>query len=514
MRHKQSFLHPFLFAAFPVFSLYAANAEQLVFSVVFRPLGIFLGVTTLILSLLNVIVDDVDRAALMTTALLLISYTFGSLWKLIPKTIFGPYLKALPYAWFIFAVLIIYLAFKAIMEDSHLESLIRGTTISALVLMASTVAMIIVRYESITKFQAPTSTPHAMIGHRIPNIYYIILDGYGRQDILKDYLDYDNTRFVHFLESRGFYVSPQSRSNYGHTMLSLSSSLNMRYIPELDGHADQQVQTTQLIRYNTVSNYLKNKGYRIIHFNSGWIVTAENALAEITFDSSKMDEFDSTLLFNAVPRFIVDKLVTNHERATILYNLAKLSEVPKIHGAKFVFAHFICPHPPFVFNRTGQMPKRNVLFRVQESKWQPKSHYLDQMAYMTDCIEKVIDRILKDSANPPVIILQSDHGPACDGIQNDPSYLQVRERTTILNAYFVPPQTRRQLYKTITPVNTFRILFNTLFGAHFARLPDRTFYSGQGLPPFTFSDMTDMSRLPQRPAPVPNFAFVDNKIEE
>ena len=37
-----------------------------------------------------------------------------------------------------------------------------------------------------------------------PDIYYIILDAYGRQDVLMEMFNYDNTSFLRFLESKGF----------------------------------------------------------------------------------------------------------------------------------------------------------------------------------------------------------------------------------------------------------------------------------------------------------------------
>jgi hypothetical protein len=66
-----------------------------------------------------------------------------------------------------------------------------------------------------------------------PDIYYIILDAYGRADVLQEMFGYDNVPFLQSLESRGFYVAECSQSNYGQTMLSLTSSLNFNYLDSL-----------------------------------------------------------------------------------------------------------------------------------------------------------------------------------------------------------------------------------------------------------------------------------------
>jgi hypothetical protein len=64
----------------------------------------------------------------------------------------------------------------------------------------------------------------------MPDIYYIILDGHGRADVLAMLYNVDNSTFTNGLEQRGFKVASQSRSNYMRTIQSLSSSLNMSYL--------------------------------------------------------------------------------------------------------------------------------------------------------------------------------------------------------------------------------------------------------------------------------------------
>src|SRR5690606_38291408 len=68
---------------------------------------------------------------------------------------------------------------------------------------------------------------------RLPDIYYIILDGYPRSDTLMEYFDYDNNEFDGFLESNGFVVFDDSYTNYSQTALAIPSILNMSYIKDL-----------------------------------------------------------------------------------------------------------------------------------------------------------------------------------------------------------------------------------------------------------------------------------------
>ena len=63
-----------------------------------------------------------------------------------------------------------------------------------------------------------------------PDIYYIILDAYGRSDVLQTTYGIDNSVFLSQLQELGFYVAECSMSNYAQTELSLSSSLNLNYL--------------------------------------------------------------------------------------------------------------------------------------------------------------------------------------------------------------------------------------------------------------------------------------------
>ncbi len=77
-----------------------------------------------------------------------------------------------------------------------------------------------------------------------PDIYYIILDGYGRGDVLKSVYGFDNEKFYNELENRGFFIARKSNANYAQTTLfSLASSLNMEYleIPNNDSKVDRKI---------------------------------------------------------------------------------------------------------------------------------------------------------------------------------------------------------------------------------------------------------------------------------
>jgi hypothetical protein len=49
-----------------------------------------------------------------------------------------------------------------------------------------------------------------------------------------------------------------------------------------------------------------------------------------------------------------------------------------------------------------------------------------------------------------------------------------------LSAYLLPGDGQEQLYETITPVNTFRLIFDTCFNGDYGLLEDISYYSEKG----------------------------------
>ncbi len=74
----------------------------------------------------------------------------------------------------------------------------------------------------------PRATPLETATADTPNVFYIILDGYARADTLQRVCHCDNSDFLNFLRSRGFYVADEACANYPMTFMSVASSLNMR----------------------------------------------------------------------------------------------------------------------------------------------------------------------------------------------------------------------------------------------------------------------------------------------
>jgi len=134
-----------------------------------------------------------------------------------------------------------------------------------------------------------------------------------------------------------------------------------------------------------------------------------------------------------------------------------------------------------VVDREG---RKTVEHTPRLNHWTPKSAYVEQLMYVNTHVEKGIKSILAKSKNPPIIILQSDHGPVAE-IQNwnHPSKTGLKERMSNFAAFYIPgAQTDKIIPDTVTPVNIFRLIFNHVFGTHYSLLPDLYYFTNDASP--------------------------------
>jgi hypothetical protein len=364
----------------------------------------------------------------------------------------------------------------------------------------------------------------------LPDIYYIILDTYGRTDIVKNIYNYDNAAFVDWLRQKGFYVASDSHSNYSQTMLSLASSLNLTYLDAAElkaartttgdprwhvnlnsaaiqllnaAHENERLPLAHMIQRNRVAETLKEHGYRFVAFTSGY-GGVQFPNADVVRRAAVLSDFEESLLSTTpIPELaekVYDPLELHRERVRYVFD--HLGDSLGGLGPFFVFAHILSPHSPYVFKADGSAVDRaglkpgvfydeEVGLRNPADRARVIAGYRGQIAYVTRRIQKVIETILADSTRRRIIVLQGDHGPNVEMRWAGPSGVAAAiERLSILNAYYVPSSMRRRLYPSITPVNTFRIILGQLFGQSWNLLPDRSYFSPAN--PYEFEDVTSV----------------------
>jgi hypothetical protein len=352
-----------------------------------------------------------------------------------------------------------------------------------------------------------TGLQTATIPPSSPDIYYIILDGYGREDILREYYQYDNSEFIAALQKRGFYVASESYSNYMRTQLSINSSLNMSYLDDVSkvlASSGRWRPQYELIYHNEVRKFLESQGYISVALDSDFDASnIHDVDLYLTPYRYPLPDFERMVISSSALRYIATILPAEFQirsfdthRYLANFALQELENILETTKPKFVFAHIILPHPPFVFDSTGRSITPSYIYRLGDASDFPLSNdeyrrgYTEQMTYLNQRILQVIDQITARSANPPVIIIQGDHGPGMftDFLDLDKTCLN--ERFSILNAYLLPDKDLSQLHPDISPVNSFRIVLNEYFGTDLEFLPNRSYYITESSK-YDFIDVTD-----------------------
>lgn len=328
-----------------------------------------------------------------------------------------------------------------------------------------------------------------------PDIYHIILDGYARNDVLKDFYNYDNSNFITSLEKMGFFVATKARSNYIHTYLSLPSTFNMQYLDDLPKKYSNKpvdnIPAINLMLHNSVNSKLQNYGYKTINFISDWSGTNENYQADIIINEGKIykifgvnipvSESNMVFLKTTLLSPLIQDVYESALRKKTLSVFEKMPDIAYIDSPKYVLAHIMSPHPPYVFQADGSQVTDAKLVNADEGV-DRRLYYLGQLKFISKQTISMIQKIINNSKKPPIIILQSDHGPASilgsrDDWKLNYSHDAVRERSSILYAVFLPDKKYSKFYQTITPVNTYPIIFNQYFKENNSLLPDKTYYT-------------------------------------
>jgi hypothetical protein len=299
-----------------------------------------------------------------------------------------------------------------------------------------------------------------------PNIYYIILDSYTSDNSLQNYWNFNNSEFTKYLKNKGFYVA-NSNSNYNWTPFSLASSLNFSY---LDFDKETKVSNQHfnkllhLINNNKATLFLKENGYQIINCSFFDVANQPKYYKDYFFFN---DNFFSHTLFSIIYLKIADIYTPNEITYLPKSNLSVISKVKELpfdstNKKSFVYVHLALPHFPYFFDHKGK--QMNLQYANDPAN---KTKYLEQLIFTNKLVIDCIEAILNNSKSKPVIIIQGDHGFR---YLKHKDYLS--ESFTILNAYYFPDNNYNCLYKSISPVNSFRVVFNKYFDTNMPVLKD------------------------------------------
>jgi len=304
-----------------------------------------------------------------------------------------------------------------------------------------------------------------------PDIYYIILDSYTSSKSLKDYWQYDNESFVTFLRQKGFFVAEDSLSPNRNTPLSIAQSLNVSSFNESIYKLPEGIILSLLydmFQNNKVTASLKAIGYTFHNLSHYDVAGAPRFY---TIPEVELPSWERPFPKALFEKTIFGLLRKRHLAATKEFskiNLAIFERLKSLSNQKynkpiFVYAHIMMPHFPYHFDRKGHYTPIEKL----RGTLKRKDLYLEQLIYTNQLVMETINSLwLSYPQKPPIIILQGDHGfRYLEGSDKEGSDKE-RENWTILNAYFLPNK-KCDLTNDISPLNTFRVIFNCYFGTKY-----------------------------------------------
>ena len=315
-----------------------------------------------------------------------------------------------------------------------------------------------------------------------PDIYLLVFDEYASSLCLRNDFGFDNGKLDTFLINKQFRIQKNSSGNYNFTPFSIASILNMSYISGINTDAitsDDYARCNKLIRENELVKYLSATGYDIINYSIFDIAGNPSPVnqdflplkARLITDRTLWGRVKRDILWNVFyGKFEIKWLTKNaeyiyNENNNKLINLVKKESSGKSNTPRFIYAHYNMPHPPYYFDKDGDAIEKNKLGHAYDKD---KNLYLGYVGYTNTKIQELVNTILNNSKGEAVIIIMGDHGFRNDN--NMPHHVFLQNQ----NAVYLPGKNYHLFYDSITGVNQFRVLINTLFKQNTVLLKDST----------------------------------------
>ena len=507
-------LHPFLFALYPALFLFGHNAKEAMVGNVVVPAVLSLIFGAFLFGVLWIFMRNVLKAGISASFILILVFSYGHIFEALEEIIpAGSYsvkhiiLMAASAALFFFLI-------REMLKSGKLSE------INLIMNFGAAVVFGMALFQSVYAVNAYHSQVYSGLSKKIskaaaearqtgvaagkPDIYFIILDGHSNHEIMKEMYGYDDSHFYEFLRNEGFYTADKARSNYCQTFLSLSATMHMKYHAprggaEPDDGTISRVFLGDMIRHNPVIETLRKNGYIYASYFTGFVGTEMRAISDIYLPPGKvnpvrMNEFESVFFNTTILRGIagivnigLDEKAGPHRAYSrrTQYVLEHLPESASLTSPKFVLAHILAPHPPFVFDENGPTDKyvgtKGVAFHDGTLSRFPKEDYVKayaaQAKYIHKKVKETIKKLKAATKGEAVIIIQADHGAGAEWDINSMEKTNLKERFGILSAYYLPDGADKLLYPEITPVNNFRLIFKHYLGLDYELLEDKSYYS-------------------------------------
>jgi Sulfatase len=373
-------------------------------------------------------------------------------------------------------------------------------------------------WSEVTRAEAAVEPLHvtpASLAVPPPDVYVLILDGYGRADVLRDLYGFDNP-LPGTLRANGFFVADAATANYAQTALSLASAFNLDYLPQLGqgrrSDTDSRRGLADLIVGSRFFRAFADAGYRLRVYESEYSMIRPPGGSDRRRASYHLNDFGYTVfettavpaLFQAagLPRGWLPLQVHRHHLEWTLADLAE--NLPTVDAKPtFVFAHLLAPHPPFAVDAEGNLRNTRAPALIHDGNmWRTiaqhsgdsyRAGYVDAVRYLNDRVTRVVRAIADRPSRPALVLIHSDHGPGLEVEWEDPGATNMRERMGVLLAVRFPQGGAPGFGEAATLVNAYRSVINGALKLQLPSLEDRSYFSTRSRP-FEYIDVTDRAR--------------------
>jgi hypothetical protein len=504
-------VHPLLFAVYPVLFLYGQNLGEVTLGDLIAPIAIVLIGSLIVYAIARLLLRTSGRAALATSLLVVTFLAYGRVLVAVAGSPIGGGRLLLV------AGVLVVIGLAAILRVKRDPArLNRGLDVIGTVL--TIVAIVgIVSYELPRALRpagvpAPVNTVTAT-ATTTRDIYYIVVEDLGSPKTLEDHFGLTDTHAFDWLTELGFQVPTDSDTNYGKTIHMLASTMNMEYLDDVAASTGVESgdyhPLYRMVDDNAAARFLKAQGYRYVHIGSWWDPTEKSSIADVNYGISAPSDFTEALVKTTMLPEITSRLprIGIHLPAAVelsgegaqydgaVFGFHKLEDLATTAGPKFVFAHILVPHEPYVFAEDGKR-----LTPQARDALTTKQAFLGQAMYVNHRLEDVARKLLAGpEATRPIVIIQTDEGPNPPAFDDDAetftwttaSQQDLEIKYPVLNAFYLPGVSNVKVDPGISTVNTFRLLFSTYFGADLPLLPDRLYIYRDKAHPYAFTDITD-----------------------
>lgn len=482
---------PFFLFLLPLFFIYSGYNELFGFlslKFVLTNLSIILASVLICFLVSFILFRDLAKASVFTFAISLFCLVFGylhdSLKKLLPQSFLIKYSFLIPAIFVLFLIVFIVLrrrkkAFSELYLFLNLLFFILllseiPNSVKRYQLDKSVDNLIDFRFNAYNDYKPAKALPDSLK----PDIYFLVFDAMASSKSIDHLIGKNNYQLDSFLKQKQFYVASNTKANYNFTIHSLSTTLNMDYLPPWIAPVMNDPKAyfwgSASILNNSLFSILRKEGYAIHNYQ------------QISFDNKDWpgNSFFYNIRrfhfsFKTLPGRIYRDIFWNYNRINIAAvkkiqfeiidernaqkkqyfdtTVALLKETCKPGQQKFVYGHFMIPHDQYTFDSAGNV--KTAAKTVVHTEEEDAIGYFGQVLFAGKVIKDLVNYIQLNNKKNTIIIVAGDHGlKSSAALENGYTF------NNLMSLYF-PDKDYSMLYDSVSPVNIFRIALNKHFNA-------------------------------------------------